>query len=226
MPPRARLVRWLRSPSLVVAAAAVLAGCAAHETPPGEQIEPDQDRDVADPVTPVSSGLPQRGLPPAEAGIAPPLALTTADGTALRLASVRIEASVQEPLAFTELHLVFENPEAHALDGRFDLELPPHAAIARFAVEIGGHWREGEVVAREPARPGSPPRRADPAPQLEAGVRFQAPVRAIPARGRQELVVAWSQALPESEVPYRVALRVLPRLDRLEARILVDHGAS
>jgi len=218
---------WLRSPSFAVAAvAAMLAGCAAHEAPSSELVEDYQDFDEEEPVTRVSAELPHRVLPPAEAASAPLLTLTANDGTALRLTSMRVEGSVQEPLAFTELHLVFENPEARALDGRFDIELPPHAAIARFAVKVGEHWREGEVVARQSALPGSRPEATDPAPALDTGIRFQAQVHAIPARDRQELVVAWSQALPESEVPYRVALRGLPRLDRLDARILVEHGAS
>src|SRR5947209_5476675 len=53
-----------------------------------------------------------------------PIRLTASDGTGLRLASLRAESVVQDPLALTEMHLVFENPEARVLEGNFRITLP------------------------------------------------------------------------------------------------------
>ena len=46
----------------------------------------------------------------ASIGVAP-FSLTTQDGTGLELLKVVSRAHVEDPLAFTELHLVFRNPE-------------------------------------------------------------------------------------------------------------------
>ena len=40
-----------------------------------------------------------------------PISLTASDGSGLVLASLTARAVIEEPLAFTELHLVFHNPE-------------------------------------------------------------------------------------------------------------------
>src|SRR5690606_20650697 len=143
----------------------------------------------------------------------------------LRLVSIDAKASVQEPLAYTELHLVFDNPEDRMLEGRFTIDLPPHAAISRFAMKIGEHWQEGEVVERQSARVAYEDflhRKQDPAlMEKEAGNRFSARVFPIPARGRKELIVSYSQELPRADEPYRLPLRGLPRLERFDARVLV-----
>ena len=59
---------------------------------------------------------------------------------------------VEEPLAFTELRMVFENPNDRQIEGRFEIDMPPGAAISRFAMKIHGRWQEGEVVERQAAR--------------------------------------------------------------------------
>src|SRR5690606_4223782 len=74
-----------------------------------------------------------------------PVSLTASDGTGLRLVSFKARGVVEEPLAFTELHLVFENPNDRQIEGRFEIDMPPNAAISRFAMNIHGHWQEGEV---------------------------------------------------------------------------------
>ena len=48
------------------------------------------------------------GVPPSEA----PLSLTASTGTGLQLTSLSARVVVEDPLAFTELHLTFHNPEA------------------------------------------------------------------------------------------------------------------
>ncbi|HGG56879.1 MAG TPA: hypothetical protein ENK31_03680, partial [Nannocystis exedens] len=80
-----------------------------------------------------------------------PVQLTASDGTGLRLVSMKARAVIDAPLAFTELHLTFENPSDRQIEGRFEIEMPPHAAISRFAMKVHGNWQEGEVVERQAA---------------------------------------------------------------------------
>ncbi|HET6584526.1 MAG TPA: VIT domain-containing protein, partial [Nannocystaceae bacterium] len=112
--------------------------CAPHPTDPEEESPPPT--------------LPAGALGERSDQVRPPLALTATDGTSLRLVSVHARAAIEEPLAFTELHLVFENPHDRTIEGRFRIELPPRSAISRFAMKIGDHWQEGEVVERRAAR--------------------------------------------------------------------------
>src|SRR5262245_29228751 len=63
-----------------------------------------------------------------------PLTLTASDGTGLRLVSFDAKGVVEGPLAYTELELAFDNPEARQLEGRFSIQLPAGAALSRFAM--------------------------------------------------------------------------------------------
>ena len=81
-----------------------------------------------------------------------PISLTASDGTGLVLSSLTARAVIEEPLAFTELHLTFHNPEPRSREGRFAITLPRAAAISRFAMRVGGAWQEGEVVERQRAQ--------------------------------------------------------------------------
>ncbi|MBX7078769.1 MAG: tetratricopeptide repeat protein [Nannocystaceae bacterium] len=154
-----------------------------------------------------------------------PLSLTASDGTGLRLAELDAHAVVEGPLAYTELRLSFDNPEARVLEGRFSIQLPPRAALSRFAMAIDDRWQEGEVVERQAARVAYEDflhRKQDPA-LLEggAGNRFEARVFPIPAKGRKQLVIAWSQALPSAAEPYVLPVCGLPELDALDVEVLV-----
>src|SRR5579871_3533578 len=64
-----------------------------------------------------------------------PMSLTSSTGAGLRLVALRGRAVVDEPLAFTELHLTFENPEDRVLEGNFNIVLPQGAAVSRFAMK-------------------------------------------------------------------------------------------
>src|ERR1700749_4907054 len=75
-----------------------------------------------------------------------PMSLTASDGAGLELVSLSADAAIEDPLAFTELHLAFRNPENRVREGRFRITLPPGATVSRFAMRIGGRWQEGEVV--------------------------------------------------------------------------------
>ena len=78
--------------------------------------------------------------------VAAPWSLTASDGSGLLLTRVDARAVVEGPLAFTELHLYFHNPEARTREGTFSITLPAGAAVSRFAMESSGQFMEAEVV--------------------------------------------------------------------------------
>jgi hypothetical protein len=158
-----------------------------------------------------------------------PISLTATDGTGLRLIELVGRAVVQDPLAFTELVLTFENPEARRLEGRFEIVLPEAATISRFAMKIGAYWQEGEVVERRAAQRAYEDalhRRQDPA-LLEHGAanEFTARVFPIDAHEKKTLVVSYSQELVP-DAPYVLPLQGLPRLGRVDFRIAVPGAAG
>ena len=85
-------------------------------------------------------------------GSATPVKLTASDGTGLRLVSLKGRARVEGPLAFTQMHLTFANPESRTLEGRFEITLPEQAALSRLALRESGSWQEAEVVELARAR--------------------------------------------------------------------------
>ncbi len=158
-----------------------------------------------------------------------PVELTASDGTGLRLVALEAEGALEPPLAFTELHLTFENPRDARIEGRFRIALPPGAALSRFAMKgVGGDWQEGEVVERRRAQVVYEDylhRRQDPALlEQEAANEFSARVFPIPARGRKELIVSYSIALARADQPYVIPLRGLADVGSLDVRVLL--GAS
>lgn len=157
-----------------------------------------------------------------------PFELTSSDGAGLELVSVKVRGVVEDPLAFTELHLRFYNPEDRVREGRFRITLPVGATISRFAMKISGNWMEGEVVERQAARRAYEDflhRRQDPALlENEAGNEFSARVFPIPARGEKELIISYSQTLTKRDGPYTVPLVGLPKLRELDARIQVSRS--
>jgi tetratricopeptide (TPR) repeat protein len=180
----------------------------------------------------MSLGLPFVGSADVErpgAGISAPLSLTASDGTGLKLVSLEVRAVVQSPLAFTELWLEFENPEARVLEGHFRVTLPQGATLSRFAMKLEDRWQEGEVLEKQAARRAYEDflhRRQDPALlEQQAGNEFAARVFPIPARGRKSLVVSYSHELGAGD-PFRVALRGLPRLERFGAFVLLPGVAA
>ena len=167
----------------------------------------------------------QKTLEEPETGEAAPIGLTASDGTGLALVALEANGLLEPPLAFTELHLTFENPRDEIIEGRFRIALPPGAALSRFAMKIGDAWQEGEVVERQRARVAyeeSLHRRVDPALlEQEAGNEFSARVFPIPARGRKELIVSYSHALPQADEPYKIHLLGLSEIGRLDIRVLL-----
>jgi len=148
-----------------------------------------------------------------------PIRLTASDGTGLRLQSMRASAVVEDPLALTEMHLTFENPEARVLEGTFRITLPQGASLSRFAMKVNGVWQEGEVVEKQAARRAYEDflhRKQDPALMEQgAGNEFSARVFPIPARGIKEIMIAYSEVV-EAGAPYVLPLRGLPQLGSLD----------
>ncbi len=171
-------------------------------------------------------GGPSRAAP----GAASPVSLTASDGTGLRIVSLRARAVVQDPLAFTELHLVFRNEQARVLEGQFAITLPPGAVVSRFAMLQAWGWQEGEVVERQAARVAYESflhRRVDPALlEKQAGNEFHARIFPIAASAEKEIVISYSQELAQASEPYRLGLRGLPRLDALDVRVLTGKGVA
>jgi len=159
-----------------------------------------------------------------------PLSLTASDGEGLELRALQARAVVQDPLAFTELHLTFHNPESRIREGRFRITLPSGAVISRFAMKVAGNWQEGEVVEKQAARRAYEDflhRRQDPAMmESEAGNEFSARIFPIPANGEKELIISYSQELQDSATPYRLPLLGLPKLGTLDARVMVARSES
>lgn len=160
-----------------------------------------------------------------------PIQLTASDGTGLALVALEADGVLEPPLAFTELHLTFENPRDPRIEGRFRIALPPGAALSRFAMKgVGGDWQEGEVVERRRARlvyEDYLHRRQDPALlEQEAGNEFSARVFPIPPRGRKELIVSYSHALPRADQPYVIPLRGLPEVGSLDVRVLLGDSPA
>jgi hypothetical protein len=153
----------------------------------------------------------------------PALSLTASDGTGLRLVSLRARSVVNDPLAFTELHLAFENPQPRVLEGTFRLVVPPGASVSRVAMKIDERWQEGEVVEKQAARQAYEDflhRRQDPALlEQAAGNEFSARVFPIPAHGVKELVISYAQELGRRSEPFRLPLGGLPRVERIEAEV-------
>jgi len=161
--------------------------------------------------------------------VAVPIRLTASDGSGLALVSLTARAVVDDPLAFTELHLIFENPENRVREGTFTIVLPQGASISRFAMKNESGMLEGEVVERKAAREAYEDflhRKQDPALlEQNAGNELSARVFPIPARGRKELVVAYSQELTSAS-PYVLPLRGLPEIEALEVEAYLAGRAA
>jgi tetratricopeptide (TPR) repeat protein len=230
----------MRSPARLLAplvstacTAACLGGCTGTRAEPGQPAgAPPRSAPVAPPavtagtgtVTPVTTLFVASHAPPARPGeLAPPWSLTASDGSGLLLTRVDARAVVEGPLAFTELHLYFHNPEARTREGTFSITLPERAAVSRFAMESEGRFLEAEVVEKQRARQVYEDflhRRQDPALLEKAeGNQFSARVFPIPAGADKHLVVSYSQEVAPGR--YTLPLRGLARSQRIDVRVQV-----
>jgi len=204
----------LRTLVAVAAATAAVGAGALTSVPAAAQV-------LAPPAPKPNAPVPMTG---------PPLELTASDGAGLELVSLSAQAVIEDPLAFTELHLVFRNPESRTREGRFRITLPSGATVSRFAMRLGDKWQEGEVVEAQAARVAYEDflhRRQDPALlEAEAGNEFSARVFPIPPNATKELIVSYSQELRASGQPYRLPLVGLPRLRELAIRAVIDKAGK
>lgn len=200
-----------------------LVGTAHADVPPGPWRRP-QPSIIWAPVKPVEPVL------QLARASGPPMSLTSSDGTGLELVALEGRAVVEDPLTFTELKLTFRNPQPRQLEGQFEITLPPGAAISRFAMRIGDSWQEGEVVELQAAREAYEDflhRRQDPALlEKQAGNQFRARVFPIPPSGEKELIISYSAERPRADEPYRIYLRGLPQLQRLDIRATVAKSSG
>jgi hypothetical protein len=207
--------------SLAFAAAGLAPGFQADTARPAES----RPKTAAVAVARASFQFPKTSNDQPEAEPAAPISLTASDGTGLALVALEADGVLQPPLAFTELHLTFENPRDQRIEGRFRIALPPGAALSRFAMKNDGGWQEGEVVERQRARQAYEDflhRRQDPALlEQEAGNEFSARVFPIQPRGRKELIVSWSHAMARADAPYVLPLLGLSRIGQLDVRVLL-----
>ena len=159
-----------------------------------------------------------------------PMSLTAADGTGLVLTGLGAKAVVEGPLAFTELHLTFHNPEPRQREGRFTITLPPGAAISRFAMKLHTGWQEAEVVERQKARQVYEDflhRKQDPALlEKKAGNEFRARIFPIPGNSDKEIIISYSQKLASASDPYRIYLKGLPKIKNLKIMAMVGRTAG
>ncbi len=154
---------------------------------------------------------------------AAPVHLTSSDGVGLKLTQYKAKVAMQGPLAFTELHLKFHNPQDRVLEGRFEITLPEGAALSRLAMKNEKGWQEAEVVELQQARQAYEDflhRRQDPALlEKQAGNQFQARIFPIPSAGDKEIIISYSQ---ESIGDYRLPVSGLPKVDDLSVEATVN----
>ena len=174
---------------------------------------------VAVPLTAATQSIATSQI--ARAEIVPPWSLTASDGSGLALARVEAKAVFEGPLAYTELHLWFHNPENRRREGTFQITLPEHAAVSRFAMESDNQWMEAEVVEKQLARRAYDDflhKRQDPALLEKAeGNQFTAKVFPIAGNADKHIVISYSQELPGSR--YVLPLRGLPKTARVEVSL-------
>ncbi len=165
--------------------------------------------------------LPDPGLA-LERPAAPPFSLTSSDGVGLKIAAVDATTVIEDPVAVTELKLVFENPEARTIEGRFTFTVPQGASLSRLAMRINGSLMEGEVVEKQRARITYEEflhQRRDPA-LLEQGAGNEIAVRVFPiaAHEKKEIVVTYAETLSRKR-PFKLRFAGLPTVEKLDVRI-------
>ena len=90
----------------MILAVLLVAGLTVGATASHDALRTPRERRVRSGVVPFRQG---RGRPAGRRG-SPPIGLTASDGTGLALVAVEANGVLEPPLAFTELHLTFENP--------------------------------------------------------------------------------------------------------------------
>jgi Ca-activated chloride channel family protein len=112
----------------------------------------------------------------------------------------RVEVTIQDQVARTEIDQVFLNDSPYDLEGTYIFPLPEEAAISDFAMFVDGERLSGKMLDKDEARriyESIVNRRRDPALLEYIGRNaFQASVYPIPAHGEKRIQLAYSQVLP------------------------------
>jgi len=155
------------------------------------------------------------------------ISLTASDGSGLEMRSLKARVVIEGFLAFTELEMVFYNPENRRREGRFQIILPDNAAISRFAMKIGERLQEGEIVEKQLARRAYEDflhRRQDPALlETDSGNRFNARIFPIEPKSEKHLILSYSQRL---KADYVLPLKGLPQLKQFSLKVFFDKDTS
>lgn len=199
-----------------------LAACAAcNSVAPQPTTPTPTTSSIPVPLTAASQSI--ASTQPLAEDIQAPWTLTASDGSGLLLSRVDAKAVFEGPLAFTELHLYFYNPESRIREGTFQITLPQNAAVSRFAMENNGQWMEAEVVEKQLARRAYDDflhRKQDPALlEKAAGNQFTAKVFPIAPKAEKHIVISYSQELPGAQ--YQLPLRGLPKTERVDVSLMM-----
>ena len=153
----------------------------------------------------------------------PPISLTASDGQGLEFIGYESNTVLEGFIAFTEIKLSFRNTENRQREGRFKIQLPDNAHIARFAMQIDNKWQEGEVVEKEKARRAYEDflhRRQDPALlEQEQGNEFSARIFPIPAKGDKNLILSYSVPLDGVPPQFKIPLSGLPEIKNFKLTV-------
>ena len=155
------------------------------------------------------------------------MSLTSSDGTGLILVSMTALGG-RRSAGLYRAEAVFRNPEPRQIEGQFEITLPPGAAIRALRCV----WRPlARRRSRRAFRPPAPPaktslHRQDPALLENRPVTSSGPACFHPAVGRKELILSYSEERPRADQPYRIYLRGLPKLSRLDIRTILAKSAT
>jgi Ca-activated chloride channel family protein len=112
----------------------------------------------------------------------------------------RVEVTIQDQVAHTQIDQVFLNDSPYELEGTYIFPLPEDAAITDFAMFVDGERVSGEILDKDKARriyEDIVNRRRDPALLEYIGRNaFQARIYPIAAHGEKRIQLAYSQVLP------------------------------
>lgn len=162
------------------------------------------------PPSPAARASPTAQPPPQSAVVAP--LLTASDGSGLRVTSIAARAVMDEPLAYTELRLVLENPTDAEREGTFRLALPGARSLVRFAMRLGFEWKEAQAVPLSRARSAFESivhQRRDPALiELSLGNEWSVRIFPLAPREKREVIVSYAEDLVGSA--YTLPLSTLP----------------
>ena len=157
-----------------------------------------------------------------------PIELLARGGEVIPLRVLEVRGEVEGPLAFTELHLEFENSDPRTQEAVLEMVLPTRAKLARFAIANDGQWSDAQVIPRDAvAHRESLHAKSPPAIDYgDQGQLFRVVVPQVKGRARTRIVVAYRELLAGSQEPYRVHLQGLPELERFYARVRGAVGAD